>query len=106
MNTNLLRNRWHQLPEAVIRRAQAERLGHYLRTVVLPFSTHYRELFQEHGLRADLIRSLDDLQRVPFTTKADLLNSPEHPERFKEFLLIPEQKVLARRPKSSFATSF
>src|SRR6266850_6611890 len=98
MSRNLLQNRWQQLPEAVVRRLQAERLRHYLRTVVLPFSAHYGRLFREHGLDADTFRTLEDLQRVPFTTKADLQSTPENPQRFKDFILIPDQKVLARRP--------
>jgi len=32
----------------------------------------YKEAFSEAGIAADKIQSLDDLQRLPFTTKADL----------------------------------
>ena len=98
MNSNLLQNRWQQLPEAIVRRLQAERLRHYLRNVVLPFSAHYGQLFREHGLTTDSIRTLEDLQRIPFTTKADLQTTPGHPQRFRDFILIPDKKVLARRP--------
>src|SRR5216683_2876139 len=98
MNGNWFQNRWQRLPEAVIRRVQAEQLRSYLREVVLPFSQHYRELFRQHGLRAGSFRSLEDLQRLPFTTKADLLNSPERPQRFKDFILDPDSRVLRRRP--------
>jgi len=60
MNGNWFQNRWQRLPEAVIRRAQAEQLRSYLREVVLPFSQHYRELFRQHGLRfADVAERLD-----------------------------------------------
>jgi phenylacetate-CoA ligase len=100
MNRNLLQNRWQHLSEVVIRRAQAEQLKRYLRTVVLPFSAYYRQLFQEHGLDAESFRSLDDLQRIPFTSKADLINSPAQPQRFRDFILIPDPKVLARRPST------
>ena len=98
MNETLLQKRWQQLPEAAIRRLQAEQLRHYLRNVVLPFSAHYGKMFREQGLSADSIRTLEDLQRVPFTTKADLLSSAEHPQKFKDFILVPDPKVLARRP--------
>ncbi len=100
MSSSRLQNRWQQLPEAEIRRLQAEKLRQYLRTVVVPFSPHYRELFREQNLDADSIRTLDDLQRLPFTKKTDLLPTPEHPERFKEFILTPDAKVLARQPKT------
>lgn len=98
MNRNLLRNRWQQLSEPDVRRLQAEQLRHYLRTVVLPFSAHYGMLFREHGLDAESFRTLEDLQRVPFTTKCDLLNTAAQPQRFKDFILVPDPKVLARRP--------
>jgi phenylacetate-CoA ligase len=98
MGRNLLQNRWQRLTEPVIRRLQVAQLRHYLRTVVLPFSTHYRALFREHGLDAESFRTLEDLQRVPFTTKADLLSTAAEPQRFKDFILVPDQRALARRP--------
>jgi phenylacetate-coenzyme A ligase PaaK-like adenylate-forming protein len=98
MNTSRLQNRWQQLPEAEIRSLQAEKLRCYLRTVVLPFSPHYREMFREQKLDADSIHTLDDLQLLPFTKKSDLLPTPENPQRFKEFILSPDPKMLARRP--------
>lgn len=97
MNTPHLTTRWPSRPEPAIRRFQAEKLRRYLRDVVLPFSPHYREMFQELGLTADSIRSLDDWRKIPFTTKTDLLNSPDHPQRARDFLIIPDQRVLSRR---------
>ena len=35
----------------------------------------YRRKFDEHGVHPDEIRTLDDVQRLPFTTKADLRES-------------------------------
>jgi phenylacetate-CoA ligase len=98
MKTSRLQNRWQQLPEAEIRILQAEKLRRYLREVVIPFSPHYRELFHEHGLTAESIRTPDDLQRLPFTEKTSLLPTPEKPERFKEFILTPDRETLRRRP--------
>ena len=98
MNRYSLRNQWQQCSELAIRRWQAEELRRYLRTVVLPFSAHYRQLFQEHGLEAESFRALEDLQRLPFTTKSDLVSTAAQPQRFKDFILIPDQTVLARRP--------
>jgi phenylacetate-coenzyme A ligase PaaK-like adenylate-forming protein len=100
MNTALLATRWQSLPEPAIRRLQAEKLRAYLRDVVLPFSAHYRALFREHGLQADSIRSLDDLRKIPFTSKADLLNTPDDPQRARRFLILPDQRVLARQPQT------
>src|SRR5438874_10839167 len=98
MSRSLLRSRWQQLTERNARRLQAEQLRQYLRTVVLPFSAHYRKVFGDLGLTADSIRALEDLRHIPFTSKADLLNTAENPQRFKDFILVPDQKVLAHRP--------
>jgi phenylacetate-CoA ligase len=97
-------NQWQQRSEAAVRRRQGEQLGQYLRTTVLPFSAHYRNLFRECGLSAGSIRTLADLARLPFTTKTDLLNTAEKPERFREFVLIPDPKILARRPGTLWHT--
>ena len=100
MNPTLLTARWQRLPEKAIRELQAEKLRRYLRHVVLPFSAYYRELFQQHGIKPSAFRSLEDLEQIPFTSKADLVNTAEHPQRAKEFILIPDQAVLRRRPST------
>src|SRR5258706_7479992 len=100
MSVNSLKNRWQQLSEPVIRRLQAEKLRHYLRSAILPFSAHYRKLFHHHGLDADSFRTLEDLQKLPFTSKADLIGTTEQPQRFKDFILVPDPKVLAGRPST------
>ncbi len=100
MSTKLLTTNWQRLPEATVRALQAERLHHWLRDTVLPFSAHYRELFRQSKLTAADFRSLDDLRRLPFTSKADLLNTPDNPQKARDFLLIPDRNVLSRRPSS------
>jgi phenylacetate-coenzyme A ligase PaaK-like adenylate-forming protein len=95
---NLLQQHWHNLPEADLRRLQAEKLRQYLRNVLLPFSPHYRRQFQDLGLTADSIRTLDDLEKIPFATKADLLSTPDQPQRFRDFVVVPDPKVLSHRP--------
>lgn len=100
MSKKLLTSNWQRLPEATIRALQADRLRRWLRETVLPFSAHYRELFRRLGLTADDFRSLDDLRRLPFTSKADLLNTPDNPQKARDFLLVPDRNVLARRPST------
>src|SRR2546430_2204099 len=102
MNPRRLTTNWQDLPEKVVRRLQAEKLKDYLRRVVLPFSAHYRESFQQNGVAADVIRSLEDLQRLPFTSKADLLNTPGNPQRARDFVLIPDPHAPSRRASTIF----
>ena len=100
MNPNLLRTQWHQLPEKIVRQLQAEKLRRYLREVVVPFSAHYREMFDRHGLKADSIRTLEDLEQIPFTTKIDLVSTPDNPQKSRDFVVIPDQEVLRKRPST------
>ncbi len=98
MNMHRLTRKWPRLSEAEIRRGQADTLRRYLQTVVAPFSPHYRELLREQRVDVGAIRTLDDLRRLPFTSKTDLLNTAEHPQQGREFILQPDAKELARRP--------
>jgi len=94
----LLTARWHSLDRDTARALQGRQLHRFLRDCVLPFSGHYQRLFNEHGLSAADIRTVDDLRKIPFTTKEDLLPTPENPRRGMGFVLIPDAKALARRP--------
>ncbi|MFZ5811683.1 MAG: phenylacetate--CoA ligase family protein [Thermodesulfobacteriota bacterium] len=53
-----------------IEKAQVERLRRTLKKAA--GSRFYGGLFREHGIDPDAVRCLDDLRRIPFTTKADL----------------------------------
>lgn len=97
MNASLLQKHWQKLPENKVRELQAEKLRQYLRKVILPFSPHYGRVFAERNLDFAALRTLDDLHRLPFTTKADLLPAPDQPERFKDFILSPSPQALAHR---------
>jgi phenylacetate-CoA ligase len=91
-------NTWPQWHETDVRRWQSKRLEQYLRTVVLPFSAHYRNLFHEQGLKADSIRTVADLARLPFTTKIDLVNAVKDPEHLRDFIIVPDEAILSHRP--------
>src|SRR5436190_24105887 len=93
-------SQWQQQTKEAVLQLQAEKLRRYLRDTVGPFSPYYRELFRRHGLRADSIRSVEDLEQIPFTSKADLVNTPDNPQRSKDFLVIPNQEALSRRPST------
>ncbi|MDP1581762.1 MAG: AMP-binding protein [Candidatus Didemnitutus sp.] len=98
MFSSKLTTHWHSLDRAEVRKLQGQKLHRYLRDCVLPFSKHYQAIFREAGITADDIRGVDDLAKIPFTSKEDLLPTPENPRKSLEFVLIPDPKVLARRP--------
>ncbi len=89
---------WQHLDRDATRAAQGRRLHRYLRDCVLPFSLHYKNLFAEHGLAAGDIRTVDDLKKIPFTSKEDLLPTEDNPRRTLDFVLKPEPAALSRRP--------
>lgn len=60
-------------PEALAR-LQLERLQWTVHHAYENVPT-YRRKFDEHGVHPDDIRTLDDVQKLPFTTKADLRES-------------------------------
>ena len=100
MTQSKLRKNWdHHHPDE-LRSLQAQVLRRYLARTVLPFSAHYRNLFHEEGISADDVRTLDDLRKIPFTSKRDLLNTDENPNKAREFVLIPGEKELSRRPST------
>lgn len=105
MNTNLLTTQWHTLPEETVRRLQVEKLRRYLRDVVVPFSPHYRALFHEHGFAPDDLHTLEDLDRLPLTSKLDLSSTPEHPNRIRDFLVLPDKKFSRAVPRTFSAPS-
>lgn len=64
---------WEQLPREHLHRLQLDRLRAVVHRVEqrVPF---YRAALTTAGMSAEAIRTLADLQRLPFTTKADLLS--------------------------------
>jgi phenylacetate-CoA ligase len=71
-------------------RRQGAQLRHYLDRVVLPFSRHYANYADD--LRR--IRTVSDLRHLPLTTKRDVQAAP------RDFILVPDKKILARRPST------
>jgi phenylacetate-CoA ligase len=59
------------LPRAELAQLQARRLAELVERLVHR-SPFYRERLQASGVRPEDVRSLDDLRRLPFTTKADV----------------------------------
>ena len=80
MKSSRLRRNWSRLSSDETRRLQASALRRYLARKVLPFSSYYRELFADAGLQPADIRSLEDLRRIPLSSKRDLIPTGENPD--------------------------
>lgn len=82
---------WGSSSHETWRSWQLDTLRGYLSRRVIPFSAHYRRVFRGNGIDPRDIRSYDDWERVPFTSKKDLANA-------RDFVLIPDEAVLRREP--------
>ncbi len=91
MNRKSFRAHWDDLERESLQETQLTFLRHYLNHAVIPYSPYYRDLFEKHGIDPDDIKSMEDLSRIPFTTKADLENP-------RAFVLQPTEKQLQSNP--------
>ena len=95
-----LRRHWDSLDGEILRTLQFDRLRRYLAHDVLPFAKHYRELFAEHGIEPGDLRTWDDWEKVPFTSKRNLLGVGGEPMPTRDFVIAPDEKTLKRRPST------
>ncbi|MCA8970701.1 MAG: phenylacetate--CoA ligase family protein, partial [Planctomycetes bacterium] len=71
-------------------------LARFVEERLLPFSPFYRALFAEHGIRKGSIQRVEDLARVPFTTKGDLAPTADDPDRPRRFILQPTRELIGQ----------
>lgn len=86
---------WDSIRADEARHRQGRMLHNFLKTQVLKYSPFYIDMFKRVGLSADDIRSLDDLHKIPFTSKADIAPSPEEPGKPRQIVLQPDAETYA-----------
>jgi phenylacetate-coenzyme A ligase PaaK-like adenylate-forming protein len=86
--------RWDRMSLDEMRAYQGKKLGHFLRTQVVPFSAHYRRVISEAGCDVSGFKRFEDIEKLPFTTKLDLLPTEDNPNRLKEFILAPSEELI------------
>ena len=90
----------HDDARRALERSQMRRLRTYLKDTVLPFSARYGRLFEREKIAVSDLRRYVDLAAIPLTSKRDLLNTAKSPKRARDFVLVPDREVLARRPST------
>lgn len=95
-----LSTRWDSLSPDELRHRQAAALRRYLERHVVPFSAYYGGVFRDAGIDPGAIRTLEDLEGIPFTSKRTLLSKEDGTPRTRDFVLVPDENVLARRPST------
>ena len=76
-----------------IKDLQNKRLHAFINTHVYPFSPFYRKLFDDHKIDPRSICSKEDLKRIPYISKVDLIDKG-NPQRFKDFILHPNKETI------------
>lgn len=75
---------------------QTRKLHQFINQQLYPFSPHYRQLFNKHKIKPSHIKTISDLKIIPFTTKKDLLPIRANPEKYREFVLQPNEKLIKK----------
>jgi phenylacetate-coenzyme A ligase PaaK-like adenylate-forming protein len=68
----------------------------YLFQHLLPYHPFYRAFLKQEKVTPSSIASCQDLMRVPFIAKADLLPTPEKPQRGRDFILQPTESLMKK----------
>jgi len=79
-----------------IQALQNKKLHRFINTYVYPFSPHYRRLFDQSRVDPKSIHTVDDLKRLPFTSKHDFMASNENSEKFKDFIIQPSKETIGK----------
>ena len=70
MNTKYWEEAIETISPEKLRELQVERLRKTIN--IASHSPFYQKVFQEHGITADMIQTVDDIRKLPFTTKAQM----------------------------------
>lgn len=70
MNDKYWEEEIETMPREKLRELQLQRLKKTIN--IAANSPYYKQVFQKYGITADSIRSVDDIRKIPFTTKADM----------------------------------
>ncbi len=76
-----------------IKRLQDKLLGNYIKTQI-PYHPFYSSLFKKNRISFSDIRTIDDLKKLPFTTKEDIAPTDKNPNKFVDFVLQPNEKLI------------
>ena len=80
---------WDSWSAEEVRSMQDAALHAFLTEYVYPFHPHYRRVFDESGIDPAGVRTVADLQRLPFTYKEDIAPAIQDPDNPRQFVLEP-----------------
>lgn len=80
---------WDSWSAEETRAMQDRALREFIVKQVYPFHPHYRRIFDESGIDPGGVRTVEDLQKLPFTYKEDIAPGPQDPDNPRQFVLEP-----------------
>lgn len=86
---------WPKWTIGDIRRVQDERVRRFL-PEVYSYSPFYRQLWNDAGVDVSRIRSIEDLRKLPFTSKKDIVPTEENPARYRDIILQPKPEEIKK----------
>lgn len=90
---------WRQigwLNQDEIIRMQNVKLRRLVSQYLYPFSPYYKDLFDAHHIDPRKIRTIDDLRRIPLTSKKDFTADGQDPDAYKNFILHPTKTKIQK----------
>ncbi len=89
-----------KMPAPAIRKIQNEQLTKMLGEELAVRHPYYRELFKEKNINPADIKGVEDLDKLPFTEKKDIVAPGDNPEHPKKFVLdVPTEDELKQKKK-------
>ncbi len=79
-----------------IKALQDKKLREFVSRYLYPFSPHYKKSFDQNKVHPRDIRGVEDLQRLAFTSKLDFLDPSPGSDRFRDFVLHPDETAIKR----------
>ena len=86
------------LPAAQIRDLQNKKLCVFINRYLYPFSPYYRNLFDKNKIAPEKIKTISDLENIPFTSKHNFVDFPDGSAaaHIKQFILQPDIEKIKR----------
>ncbi len=96
-------NKISRMPAAAIKKMQDEMLQKFITEEVAARHPFYKEVFAENGINPSEIKTVEDLQKLPFTTKSDTLIRENDILYPKKFVLQPPAEDEKQEKKKGFS---
>ncbi len=92
-----------KMPAAAIKKMQDELLQKMVNDEMAARHPYYRELFKQESINPVDIKSTEDLKKIPFTEKKDILPPEGEPLHPKKFVLEPPAEGEQKTKKKGFS---